>query len=160
MQYRVLIALIIAVTGKIPAQQKVNPELNAAVAGWISVQRDAYQKGDVERFQPCDDTAAIVIRDIAGQSYTCASVRSHMRDRMGGTLAITVDSVQIDGDRASVYNHVRFDRQVFTTSGAMENRRIVAEHRDQWRRYAGTWKHVDMQELSPQQIWVNGIIRP
>ena len=133
--------------------------LRRAVDAWIVRERDAYRRGDVTAFQPCPDTEAVVLRDAAGEAHLCADVQAHMRGRMGGELAIRVDSLRALGDTGVVYNTVTFQRRV-RWADRWERREIIAVHRDLWRRVTGRWLHVEMTELAPQQIIIDGRPQP
>lgn len=161
-------AMIISASGFRPMQTRLpraagpaaqSTSLRRAVMLWIAREREAYRRGDVAAFQPCPDPAAVVLRDVTGAPHECADVQAHMRSRMGGDLTIRVDSLRVRGDSGVVYNTVTFSRRV-RAADRWEHREITAVHRDSWRRVAGQWRHIEMTELTPQRILIDGRQQP
>lgn len=133
--------------------------LRRDVVAWIARERDAYRRSDAIAFQPCPDPHAIVLRDVTGAAHECANVQEHMRDRMGGELTIVIDSLSARGDEGTVYNTLRFHRRV-PRAGRVEDRVIIALHRDRWQRIGNAWRLIQMVETAPQRILIDGKPQP
>ena len=149
---------IVATACMSPPSMRGEPQRTAAVRQQLEMryahQADAYRRRDADAFlenlEP--DFTAIPLR---GQPMSKAQAAPAIRRRIetveSPRITVVIDSLQVSGDTATVYNTQRFLRVVRDSAGVAYDVSSTQLHVERWRRTPRGWRIFYLRELGGSQ---------
>jgi hypothetical protein len=133
-------------------RRQIDASLQRTVSATMSEDIDAYMAE-----LPPD----LEIRDESGEIVTREQQRANVLRDWGvieRTLALThgIDSLQVNGDTATVLTSQRWERMMLRRDGSAADTVLTTQkHRETWRRTRDGWFGYDIEELGGE-IFING----
>jgi hypothetical protein len=137
-------------------EQAVRREIEAEVANTLDIAR----RRDFEAFaarMPADFSVRTLNGTVVGRDSVLSRARLRWERGMDtGGLEIALDSLRVEGGRATVYTTQRFTRLAPGTDGAEHRVTTGVVHRETWERRGGRWVAVRQEELAQAPTLVDG----
>ncbi|HEX8695042.1 MAG TPA: hypothetical protein VF746_21705 [Longimicrobium sp.] len=137
-------------------ERAVRREIEAEIANTL----DIAKRRDYQAFaarMPADFTVHMLNGTVVGRDSVLS--RARLRWERGidtGGLEIALDSLRVDGARATVYTTQRFTRLAPGTDGVQRRVTTGVVHRETWERRGGRWIAVRQEELAQAPTLVDG----
>jgi ketosteroid isomerase-like protein len=156
----ILLASFLAVSGcnakRDDPQRAARTEIEAVIARSLEATRNQ----DIQAYMALIPDDA-VLRDGSGKMITRDQLRADvLRDWsvIPKTLSISmaIDSIEVNGDAATVYTSQRWERLMLQRDGKTTDTALTTQkHKETWRKTSRGWLAYDVEELGGE-VFVNG----